>query len=179
MQKFKGNATLIVIIILSVLLVIAIAFGAYFWGKSKSSTQSLKTASPSPVSTKSSITAVTPKSTPTAISGQTQETAKQVVENFMKYTLGTLPGAQLNDEKARAYLSDTMQAQYVGEGWVARFYGIQDGPTSIKFISENTAEEEVTVRYDPSWGEMSLGWAFILVKDNDKWFINGFRNDTQ
>ncbi len=177
MRKLKGNTTLIIIIVLSVLLVIAIAIGAYFWGKSKSTTQATKTASPALSSTKSPTAAATP--TPTTTLAQTEETPKQTVENFMKYTLGTLPGAQIDYDKARAYLSDTMKAQYSGENWVPSFYGIQDGPTSVKFISENTSDETLTLRYDPSWGETSLGWSFILEKDGNKWYINGFRNDAQ
>ncbi len=178
MRKSKGNAALIIIVILAVLLAVAIAFGAYFWGKSKSATQTTKTASPNASITKSSTSSATP--TPTAAtSNQAEETPKQVVENFMNYTLGTLPGAQINYEKARAYLTDNMQAQYSGENWVPAFYGIQDGPTSVKFISENSSGESVTLRYDPSWGEMSLGWTFILDQDGNKWYINGFRNDSQ
>lgn len=177
MRKLKGSATLIIIVILSALLVAAIAFGAYFWGKSKSTTPTAKTASPSVTLAKSPTVTVTP--TPTATSMQAEKTPKQVVENFMKYTLGTLPGAQIDYQKARAYLTDNMQAQYSGENWVSSFYGIQDGPTSVKFISENTSGESVTLRYDPSWGEMSLGWAFILDQDGNNWFINGFRNDAQ
>lgn len=179
MRKLEGNTTLIIIIIvLAVLLAAAIGFGAYFWGKNKSTTKA--TATPTKTTTTSSKTSPTATPTKTPTAAQTsEETPKQVVENFMKYTLGTLPGAQVDLEKARGYLSDTMKAQYSGEGWVPQFYGIQDGPDSVKFISENTSDDGVYLRYDPNWGEMSLGWSFFLAKDGNKYYIDGFRNDTQ
>ncbi|KKQ74324.1 MAG: hypothetical protein US94_C0007G0001 [Berkelbacteria bacterium GW2011_GWB1_38_5] len=168
MVNQKSNITLIVVIIvLAIIAVAGIATATYFWGKSKGN------ATPSP---KISAT-VTSKVTSTPQFNE--ESAKQVVENFMKYSLGTLPGAEVNYEKARAYLSDNMKAQYPDDNWVPMLYGIQDGPTSVKFISENDTGDSVVLRYDPTWGEMSSGWAFTLEKDNNKWFITGFSNTAQ
>lgn len=172
MQKLKGNTALIVVvIILAALLVVAIGLGAYFWGKSKSTTPE---ASPTITSTAS------PTAIPTEAVTEPKESPKEVVENFMDYTLGTLPSANLNFESARALLTEDQKIQFEDDNtFAARFYGIQDGPTSVKFISENVTGEEAVVRYDPSWGEMSLAWAFFLVKIDNQWLISDFRNDAQ
>lgn len=172
MQKLKGNTVLIVVvIILAVLLVVAIALGAYFWGKTKSTTPE---ASPTMTST------VSPTATPTEAVSEPEESPKEVVENFMNYTLGTLPSAKLDFEAARALLTEDQKIQFSDDNtFAARFYGIQDGPTSVKFISENITGDESVVRYDPSWGEMSLAWAFFLVKIDNQWLISDFRNDAQ
>lgn len=180
MTKKKANTVLIIIIIvLAVLLVVAIAVGAYFWGKNRSNA----TSSPTPTKTASVSSSPTKTATPnqtTTTSTQAEETPQQVVENFMKYTLGTLPGASINYDKARDYLSDTMQAQYSGEGWVPRFYGIQDGPDSVVFKFENQTEDGVVLRYDALWGnEVGIGWAFTMAKDGNKWYIDGFSNTVQ
>lgn len=178
MTKQKGNTVLIVIIIaLAIIAITGIIAAAYFWGKSKGNVTPTTTPTVTKSVTPSSKPSVTPTKATTA--PQAVESSKQVVENFMKYTLGTLPGAEVNYDKARAYLSDNMKAQYPGDNWVQKLYQIQDGPTSVKFISENPSEDSVVIRYDPSWGEMSLGWSFTLEKDNNVWFITGFSNIIQ
>jgi len=128
MQKLKGNTVLIVVvIILAVLLVVAIALGAYFWGKTKSTTPK---ASPTMTSIAS------PTATPTEAVSEPEQSPKEVVENFMDYTLGTLPTAMLNFDAARALLTEDQKIQFSDDNiFGARFYGIQDGPTSGKFIS--------------------------------------------
>jgi hypothetical protein len=72
-----------------------------------------------------------------------------------------------------------LKSQYSDESFVPRFYGIQDGPTSVKIISENISGDEATVRVDASFGDMTAAWAFILTKDGNKWLISEFRNDAQ
>jgi len=57
------------------------------------------------------------------------EEEKEIVRQWL--------AVEVNYEKARAYLSDNMKAQYPDDNWVPMLYGIQDGPTSVKFISEN------------------------------------------
>lgn len=177
MTKRKANTALIIIIIvLAVLLIAAIAIGAYFWGKSRSNATSSLTPTKTATVTLSSASSATPTKTSTT---QSEETPKQVVENFMKYTLGTIPGASINYDKARTYLSDTMQAQYSGENWVQEFYKIQDGPTSVQIISENTADDVTTIKINAFWGDTGLAWVFTLAKDGNKWYIDGFSNTAQ
>lgn len=176
MHHKKGNTILIIlIIILAIIAIAAIGTTIYFWQKSKRQTTQVTTTMPtvSPTITKT----LTPTATPTE---QTQETPQAVTEKFMLATLGTLPkNGQVNYDLARTYMTESLKAQNTGESWVPLFYGIQDGPESVKFISQNISADSATVRFDPSWGEMSLGWSFILVKENGSWLIDEFRNDAQ
>ncbi|OIN89418.1 hypothetical protein CO019_00390 [Candidatus Berkelbacteria bacterium CG_4_9_14_0_2_um_filter_42_30] len=163
MKKFKGNTVLIILVVIfAVIAIAAIIVAVYFWQKNKKSENS---------------TPATSSSTETAT--QPVESPKEVVYSFMLSTLGTLPNAEINYDLARSYMTDKLKSEYSGESWVPMFYKIQDGPTSVKFISENISGNSTTVRYDPTWGEMALGWAFILEKVNGKWLISEFRNDAQ
>lgn len=180
MSKQKGNTVLIVIIVVLAIIALAgIMTAVYFWGKSKGNvapTTSPATTKSATPATKTSVTTTPTKVTATS---QTEESAKQAVENFMKYTLGTIPGAEINYDKAYAYLSDNMRAQYPGDNWVQELYKIQDGPSSVKFISESQFEGGVILRYDPTWGDMSLAWSFTVELIDNQWFITGFSNTAQ
>ena len=157
MKKIKGSMGLVIlIVILMVIVVVAIGTAIYFWQKNNQ----LKT-------------------TQTSNRGINQESPKEIVEIFMNATLGTLPEAEVDYDLARTHMTDKLKTQHLGEGWVPQFYGIQDGPISVKFISQNISGDSATVRFDPNWGEMSLGWAFILTKENNKWLVDEFRSDTQ
>ena len=172
-KKSKGNSALIVlIIVLAVVAVAAVGIAIYFWQKSKPS----NVASVSPSPTKTITTSPSKTATPVSVA---EESPKTVVENFLNTTLGTLPGANVNYDLARTYMAEDFKALHLGEGWVPQLYGIQDGPSSVNFISENITSDTATVRFDPSWGEMSLAWAFTLEKQNNKWLISDFRNDAQ
>lgn len=178
----KNTSLIIIIIVLAVLVVATVTIGAYYYGKSRTVRALTLTASPTktvtvtPTSTKSA--SAIPKSSPTTVANE--QTAREFVESFMKMTLGTLPGANLDVNKAYASLSDTMQAQYSGESWVPQFYGIQDGPDDFDFLMENETEDGFVVKYNALWGnEVGIGWLFTVVKDNGKWYINGFSNTTQ
>ncbi|MEW6408395.1 MAG: hypothetical protein AB1465_06950 [Patescibacteria group bacterium] len=181
MQQLKGGAAMVALIIVLVILAMAASGAAvYFWQKSKSVTKTQTglesprlTPTPSPTTTQPTATSTkTPTPTPT-------KTPTEVVEIFMKATLGTLPGAKIDYDFAKNLMTDDLKAKHTGEGWVPQFYGIQDGPVSIKFISQNTVGDNAYVRFDPSWGEMSLGWLFTLKKVGNNWLIDDFRNDVQ
>jgi len=163
MKKLKGNTVLIVLVaVFAVVAIIATTVAIYFWHKSKNTEQN--------------------NAENTAEESETlseELTPNEVVQVFMYSTLGTLPGAEIDYDLARSYMTDELKSQHSGDSWVPGFYGIQDGPTSIKFISENISGDSATVRYDPSWGEMGLGWAFILKNVDGEWLISEFRNDAQ
>lgn len=175
MKDEKPKSNLVLIILLTALITaILVAGGIFIYLKFKNYEQTIQklgqpTSTPTP----------TPTTTKT-FQEQTKESSKQVVENFIKYSLGTLPGADVNFNAARALLTDDLKARYTDpSSFAAEFYGIQDGPTSVKYISEYTSGDTSTVRYDASWGEMSMAWAFILTKNNNQWLISQFRNDAQ
>jgi len=166
MKKSKGSAGLIILIIVLVMITLAaIIFALYFWQRN--------------VRLEAELNASKTSEQESSEVSQPVESPRQVVENFMKYTLGTLPDAEINYQLAKNYLTDSLKAQNSSESWVSQFYGIQDGPTSVKFISQNISGDSATLRYDPSWGEMSLGWAFSLTKIDNEWKISQFRNDAQ
>ncbi len=175
MTKQKGNMVLIIIVIvLAVCLLSAIVVGAYFWWKSKSVTQTKTTISPTASQT------ATPTPTPTKTQeSQPAESPKQVVNNFINYTLGMSTTADINYDKARSLMTESFQAAHSGEGWVPLMYGIQDGPSSVEIVSENINGENASVKVNAFWGDMGLGWAFSLVKENNQWLIDGFRNTAQ
>jgi len=163
MKKLKGNTTLIILVVIfGVIAITAIIVAVYFWQKSKESENS------TPATSSTSETTSQPTQSP-----------KEVVEMFMNATLGTLPNAEINYDLAQSCLTDKLKSQYSGESWVPGFYQIQDGPTSVRYISQYISGDSATVRYDPSWGEMGLGWAFTLEKVDNKWLISEFRNDAQ
>lgn len=175
MRKLKGNTALIVLIVVLVVVILgAIGTTIYFW--QKGSKETTKT-TPTPTSSLKSSPAATPTATSSA--AQTTQTPTEVAENFMKATLGTLPDAKIDLELARSYLTESLKTQNTGEVWVPEFYEIQDGPTSVKFISQNITDDYATVRFDPSWDDISLGWAFTLKKVGNVWLIDDFRNDAQ
>ena len=173
MRKSKGNtALIIIIIILAVLLVAAIAVGTYFWGKSKSGTETKPTAIPT-----ATVTAA-PTQTET-LESEPSESPKTVVGNFMNYTLGMSSTADINYDKARNLMTESFKAAHSGDGWVPLLYGIQDGPTSVEIVSQNIDNNNASVKVNAFWEDMGLGWAFNLTKENNKWLIDGFRNDAQ
>lgn len=163
MRKLKGNTILIVLVaVFAVVAIVATTVAIYFWHKSKNAEQNNAE-----------------NTTEESATLSEELTPDEVVQTFMYSTLGTLPGAGIDYDLARSYMTDGLKSQYSGDSWVPDFYGIQDGPTSVKFISENISGDLATVRYDPSWGEMGLGWAFILENVDGQWLISEFRNDAQ
>lgn len=174
-QPSKNSPVLIVIIaILAIIVVVAIVLAAYFWGKSKSGGQTTPTSSPA--ATKS---AAVSSPTPTA-NTKSQVSPTKVVENFMNYTIGTLPTASLNFNAARALMTDDLKAQFSDDSsFAAQFYGYQDGPTSVELVTENINGSDASVKVNASWGEMGLGWAFSLTNINNQWLLSDFRNDAQ
>ena len=176
MTKSKGNASLVIIIVLVVLLMVAVAFGVYFYSKSKFNTEKAKTTSSSPTLTKT----LTPTPTTTQATNQAEEAPRQVVENFMKYSIGTIPTATLNFNAARAYLPDDLKAEFSDDAsFAARYYGYQEGPSSVEIVSENIKGEDASVKVNALWGDMGQGWVFGLLKTDGKWQIIDFRNDAQ
>lgn len=126
-----------------------------------------------------SSTATTSTTSPTPTSVASTETPKSVTESFMKYTLGTLPDASVDLTAAREYMDSTLNAQYPSDDFVPLFYGIQDGPTEVEYLSENTTGDSSSVKYNATFGDTMLGWVFTLTKTSDGWKISGFTNDAQ
>ncbi len=103
----------------------------------------------------------------------------KVVENFILSTLGTVPGAKIDYEKAKTYMSEELKAQFTEDTFIPEFYGIQQGPNGYKMKTETSNGDTASVKVDVKYGVMIQSWAFILVKEANKWKIDEFRNDAQ
>lgn len=177
MKKKHGNVLLAVVIILAVLLVVAIALGAYFWGKSKNTTQEKPTITATPTISKAPSVKNTP--TPSQVS-EPKESPKKVVENFINYSVGTIPTASLDFNAARAYLPNDLKEEFSDDAsFAARYYGYQEGPTSVEVVSENINGDDASVKANAFWGDMGQGWVFGLLKTDNVWQIIDFRSDGQ
>ena len=99
----------------------------------------------------------------------------EVVENYMKHTLGTIPGAEIDYDKAKEYLSDELKAQFINPMFVPSSYCIQDGPEDVSIVSDEIVtggDVGVVVegKYGGEWEEM---WQFLVIPTGDlSWSIN-------
>ena len=98
----------------------------------------------------------------------------EVVENYMKHTLGTIPGAEIDYEKAKEYLTDELKAQFVNPMFVPTSYCIQDGPEDMRIVSDQVVAGGsigviVEGKYGGEWIEM---WRFLVTPvGNLSWAI--------
>lgn len=156
----KGSAVLIVtLIVVLVVAIAAIITAVYYWQKNKEKNE---------IST--TMYDVVENGLPT-----------QIVENFMKHTLGTIPDASLDFTAARNLATQSISEKYPDDvSFAAQFYGIQDGPTKVEAVDENITDSgTATVKVNAFWNEMGLGWVFYLDRINGEWLISDFRNDAQ
>lgn len=97
----------------------------------------------------------------------------EAVENYMKHTLGTIPGAQIDYEVAKRYLANDLAVQFDRPGFVPISYCIQDGPEKVRIKSKENLGDRTAVKVEASWGdEWTERWEFILVSENGQWKIN-------
>ena len=103
--------------------------------------------------------------------------AKEVVDNYMKHTLGMIPDSDLDFDGAKKYLTPDLRAQFTDSMFIPNSYCMQNGPDDVRITQAEFNEEmnwvDVVVegKYDPwEWEEM---WNFqvVPVEGND-WLIN-------
>lgn len=91
----------------------------------------------------------------------------EVVEIYMQHTLGMIPGADIDYDKAKEYLTDELKQQFTTPMFVPASYCIQDGPTDVKVISDEIQASSIRVviagLYGSEWQDM---WEFSLVPDS-------------
>ncbi len=179
MEQQKSNNTVLWIIISALVTIIVIGIIGvivFFFVLQKNSDES-------------KINTVQPTPTPTAVVTNTPITTQDmtvegdsptdVTENFIVYTLGTVPGAELDYDKARLLMSKAHQAEFTEDSFIPQFYGIQDGPDTYEMKIQAINGNDASVKVDVLYGEMMLGWAFMLVKEDGQWKIDGIRKDAQ
>jgi hypothetical protein len=159
-QKSSGTSTCLVILasalITFIVTTVVVGAGVYYWQKGKCD------------SGQSASTSKEDAATPT-----------EVTENFILATLGTVPSATIDYDKAKTYLSENQKSFFTDDSYVPMFYGIQEGPDSYKVISEYINGDTATVRIDAVYGEMMTAWAFTLIWEDGAWKIDSFRDDAQ
>ena len=99
----------------------------------------------------------------------------EVVEKYMKLTLGSIPGTTVDYDTAKDYLVNDLKAQFTNPMFVPASYCIQDGPDNVRILSDELAGSTIEVvvegQYSGIWQEM---WQFSLVPDkpNMSWLIS-------
>ena len=100
----------------------------------------------------------------------------EVVKAYMKNTLGTIPGAEVDYDKAKQYLSDELNKEFTSPMFVPTSYCIQDGPDDVKIHEEEMGPSAVNVKVSAEYGgEMQEMWNFELKpseKDGQDWEIS-------
>lgn len=166
--KSSSLSQILIILIVIVVTAIVVGGGVYLWMQNKDNEED-KT--PTQNQSTSSTTAKTEKE-PTV-------TPTKVTKNFMLATLGTLPGAKVDYDLAKTYLSDKLKVQFTEDAFVPEFYGIQQGPDDYDMKAENISNDTASVKVDAKYGTTMQSWAFILVKEGGEWKIDEFHNDAQ
>jgi len=164
-QTKTRSRQIIIILGIIILTAVLVGGGVYLWMNSredKTSTQNQTT------SDQSSQTEKEPAVSPT-----------DVAEDFILSTLGTVPGAKIDYEKAKTYMSEELKTQFTEDAFIPQFYGIQQGPDDYEMKLETTNEDTASVKVDAVYGTMMQSWAFVLVKEADEWKIDEFRSDAQ
>lgn len=104
--------------------------------------------------------------------GATLREIRAVIDAYLKATLGTIPGANVDYEKAKTYLTPELAVQFQDDSFIPLSYCIQDGPSetiirSVKFLNGNAAAE-----VEGKYGQDRLRmWGFGIIKIDGQWKI--------
>ncbi len=102
----------------------------------------------------------------------------QVVDNYMKYTLGSLSDSKIDYDKARLLLTESLKSEFQTPAFIPHSYCIQDGPEKVQVDSINFSVNDqnqalsrvfVKAKYGEDWVEV---WEFHLIELEDGWLIN-------
>jgi hypothetical protein len=100
----------------------------------------------------------------------------KLVKEYMKYTLGSIPSASVNYDKAKILLTPSLKKQFKDSMFVPTSYCIQDGPSEVRVASFQVDEKMnqtnvmVEANYGGEWKKM---WSFKVVPvESGTWMIN-------
>ena len=97
-----------------------------------------------------------------------------VVDEFIRATLGTVPGAAVDDDRARSLMTVAYAAEFDAPGFVPLAYGIQEGPTSYEIASEELSDTSASVLALGYWGaDLGRQWRFTLQEEAGLWRVAG------
>jgi len=103
----------------------------------------------------------------------TASTPTAVVESFMKATLGSIPNADIDYDKARTLMTAGYADEFDTPMFVPQAYGMQDGPTSIEVTDQEILTNTATVTVLGHWGpDNQMYWMFELQKEAGDWKLN-------
>lgn len=98
---------------------------------------------------------------------------KKTVTTFMKATLGTIPGAAVDETLARSLLVPKLQKEFDAPGFITQSYGIQDGPDEVKIETviekDNIGMVIIAALYG---GKKQVQWDFSLENNSGDWLID-------
>ena len=117
-----------------------------------------------------------PAMTKKTTSGTTPTTAtapKAVINSYMKATLGMIPGADIDYDKARTLMTTNYAAEFTDSMFVPQSYGMQDGPDSVEITGQEILTDTATVTVLGHWGpDNQMYWMFELEKEAGEWKLN-------
>lgn len=101
---------------------------------------------------------------------------EEIVDMFLKYTLGTIPGDEVNYEAAKQLLLPEFAEEFTDDSFVPFIYCIQDGPEDVRIAvsdfwsTDETKVVEVEGAYNDEW---LLMWYFVVETiAEDNWRIS-------
>jgi hypothetical protein len=104
------------------------------------------------------------------------EDISTTVDTYMKLTLGSIPGANIDYERAKQYLTPSLATQFTTPMFIPASYCIQDGPSDVRVTSvtfddnANMATARVEGAYHGGWIHL---WNFTVVPvEGDDWMIH-------
>lgn len=95
----------------------------------------------------------------------------EVVDIYIKSTLGGLPGANLDYELAKQHMTLEFRKEFIDASFVPISYCIQNGPDDIRIDSENISDNTAKVRVSGKYGDWQDMWEFGLVIQEKEWRI--------
>jgi hypothetical protein len=105
-----------------------------------------------------------------------EEESSEIVKEYMKYTLGSVPGVSVEYDKAKTLLTPELRKQFKDSMFVPISYCIQNGPDDVRIVSTKTDEKMkltnvvVEAKYDNKWKKM---WNFkTVLVEGKNWKID-------
>jgi hypothetical protein len=95
-----------------------------------------------------------------------------VADEFVRATLGTVPDAAVDYDRARALMTVAYAAEFDSPEFVPLTYGIQEGPTDYEIAAEELSDANASVTVLGYWGtDLGREWRFTLQEEAGLWRV--------
>jgi hypothetical protein len=102
-----------------------------------------------------------------------QQDPQELVQAFMQATLGTIPNAEIDYDKARTMMTSQYAQEFTSPAFIPQAYAMQDGPSKVEFESKDIMGDTAEVVIMGYWGEdLQMRWKFELEKEDGLWKIS-------